>query len=102
MSIANPKWRRQNRHGKRGEITMNTTYTNLDRFESWLKATLKDYNGNLDAYLEDLEEDYATNGTAHYELNGYETKSGNPDTYFYEVEDNFDENGEWISREYIF
>lgn len=85
---------------------MNTTYTNLDKFETWLKATLKDYNGNLNAYLDNLEEDYSANGFAEYELKGYETKSGNPDTYRYEVVDTFEdddeENGEWISREFIF
>lgn len=85
---------------------MNTIYTNLDRFEAWLKAALKDYNGNLNAYLEDLEEHYSATGNAEYELKSYETKSGNPDTYRYEVVDTFEdddeENGEWISREYIF
>lgn len=85
---------------------MNTIYTNLEAFEEWVKKTVKNYYDNIQDYLDELEEGYSATGNAEYELKGYETKSGNPDTYRYEVVDTFEdddeENGEWISREFIF
>ena len=85
---------------------MQTIYTNLEKFESWVKETVKNYFDNIQDYLDELEESYMCNGTANYELKGFETKSGNPECYYYDVIDTFEdddeENGEWISREFIF
>lgn len=74
-------------------------FTNLEAFESWVKETVKNYYDNIQDYLDELERGY--DGTPHYELKGYETKSGNPECYYYDVLDTFD-GDEFISREFIF
>lgn len=81
------------------------TYRNLENFESWLKNILNDKCldlFNLNVYLNDLDEQYSSNGFSSYELNHRYTKSGNPECFDYEVEDVFDDDGEFIERVYIF
>lgn len=81
------------------------TYRNLENFEIWLKNILNDKCldlFNLNVYLNDLDEQYSSNGFSSYEVNSQYTKSGNPECYDYEVEDVFDDDGEFIERVYIF
>ena len=65
------------------------TYYNLDKFESWLKSTLKapycnDDYFNLNIYLEMLEYSRMTNGSPQFELDHLSTKSKHPEVFDYE------------------
>lgn len=81
-------------------------YKNVEKFEAWLKETLKTYSGNLDYYLDDLDSHYcSTGGSGSYEISPYLTKSGHPECYYFDVVDAYEddsEDAEWIGREYIF
>ena len=61
-------------------------------FKAWLEETLKDdgkgsiwSTHDLQAYCDDLEMAYSEIGQPRYELRGYETKSGHPEEYTYEI-----------------
>ena len=70
-------------------------YKNLKKFEAWLNETAK-RPCDLDETLKELEAQYAASGAANYELRSCETKSGNPECYYYRVEEPVDEGGEPI------
>jgi hypothetical protein len=68
-------------------------FKNIEKLNTWLKANMK-YPYNLPAVLSDLEAQYSANGMTSYELRGYETKSGNPETYSYSVAETHDEDND--------
>lgn len=79
-------------------------YRNIENFEAWLKSVLNERCLallDIDHYLEELDERYCTTGCAVYEIAGRYTKSGNPECYSFEVEDEYDDNDEWIGRTYV-
>ena len=59
-------------------------YKNTTALKSWLEQHMK-RPYDLDAVLADVKSQYGNCGSPVYELRGYETKSGNPDTYSYNV-----------------
>lgn len=63
-------------------------YKNLESFVEWLKEVAKAEVDEtyIKETLEELENQYNNNGCEFYELSGFETKSGNPETYSYNVE----------------
>lgn len=61
-------------------------FVNVEKFENWVKETVKEYNGNLDCYLQDVESQYCSSGCSSYELSHFETKSKNPELYDFNVE----------------
>lgn len=73
------------------------TYNNIEKFEAWVKETVKDYYENIEVYLEELEDDYSVTGTPCYEIGSTFTKSHRPECYSYEVEDLFD-GEEFVDR----
>ena len=60
-------------------------FKNVEKFENWLKTTCRKYSGNLDAYLDDVERQYSASGAAEYELRGFETATGKPALYWFDV-----------------
>lgn len=80
-------------------------FKNVERFEEWVKETVKKYLDNIEDYLDDLDRSACAQGVderGSYEISGFFTKSGNPECYTYEVEIDFDEeNEELISKVYI-
>ena len=78
---------------------MDNTYKNLNNFEAWLKANVKQYHGNLEVYLEDLKSQHCSSGSTSYELEPFVTKSGNPETYDYTaIYHYFDDGKEFFSH----
>lgn len=71
-------------------------YKKLENFVEWLKRVAK---AEVDATyvietLKELEKQYNNNECEWYELSGFETKSGNPETYSYSVEYVENEDGD--------
>lgn len=64
-------------------------FKNVENFEAWIKETLKSDVYDFNAILDDVEGQYGSSGSPEYELSGFETKSGHPETYSYEVETHF-------------
>ena len=62
------------------------TFKNVEKFEKWLNATVKNYYDNIDVYLDDVKTQYGATAVQSYELSGYETKSGNPELYDFNVQ----------------
>lgn len=60
-------------------------FTNTENFERWLTEKAKDYCGNIQDYLNDLEHQNMITGTRIYELSRFETKSGKPECYSYSI-----------------
>lgn len=75
-------------------------YNNTASFEEWLEEVCKEYDGNIEDYLDELDMRHGEIGTTEYELSKWETKSGNPECYSYSVEEICDEDGEWIQTVY--
>lgn len=77
-------------------------YKNLEKFVEWLKKVAK--SEVTDTYikyaLEELETQYGNSGMQEYELGPFETKSGNPETYSYNTEE--EEDHGIITITYIF
>lgn len=73
-------------------------YKNLERFVEWLKKVSK-YEVDeqyIKATLEELDSQYCNTDFTVYELSSHETKSGNPETYSYNVECEENEDGDVI------
>lgn len=70
-------------------------YKNLDRFIEWLEKVAKAEVDEtyINETLKELDKQYCNTGMCVYELSGFETKSGNPETYGYDVEYEEDEDG---------
>ena len=64
----------------------NFEFKGLENFESWLKSILKE-DFNLEEELCYLIEAYEDRGREENEIDGAFTKSGEPETYYYNVED---------------
>ena len=64
-------------------------FKNLERFKRWYKQNYKGNfkNLNWDAVLDEVVEQLRTKGDADYELGMFETKSGNPEVYYYTIKD---------------
>ena len=64
-----------------------------DAFFNFLRENMKSGFFDFDIFLEDLERQHGESGANFYELPGRVTKSGNPETFYYETETTFfDEN----------
>lgn len=68
-------------------------FKNVNNFKVWLDKNLKTPYGyyDLNACLEDVWQQHCTNGSTDYELSQYETNSGCPECYDYEIEEIYDE-----------
>lgn len=77
------------------------TYINVNKFKNWMDDHCK-LPYDLNAVLNELDTQHSNTGCNCYELSGYETKSGNPETYDYEYEYEIDEDGNIINGTYIF
>ena len=62
------------------------TFKNVEKFEKWLNATVKNYYENIDAYLDDVKSQYDATALQSYELSAHETKSGHPELYDFDVQ----------------
>lgn len=67
-------------------------FRNVQKFKKWFKENYKGNfkNLNWDAVLDEVVEQLRTTGNADYELGRFETKSGNPETYDYNIDYNYD------------
>lgn len=68
-------------------------YKNLDKFKQWIEKNLKMPYGcyDLDACLKEVWMQHCSGGSTNYELSPYETNSGYPECYDYEIEEIYDE-----------
>lgn len=64
-------------------------FENTKKFEKWLKENVKNYNGNIENYLEEVEKKFNNSGSKSYELSKFESKSGNPELYYFDTEEIF-------------
>ena len=62
------------------------TFKNVERFEKWLDANVRNYCGFFNVYLDDVKSQYDATALQSYELSRYETKSGNPELYDFDVQ----------------
>ena len=62
------------------------TFKNVERFEKWLNENAKNYYGLFYEYLDDVKSQYNETALQSYELSRYETKSGNPELYNFDVQ----------------
>ena len=71
-------------------------YKNLERFVEWLKEVAKAEVDEtyIKATLEEVDRQWSNTGCEFYELSSFETKSGNPETYSYNIEYEENEYGE--------
>jgi hypothetical protein len=67
-------------------------FKNLERFKRWYKQNYKGNFNNLnwDAVLDEVVEDHRTTGDAYYEMCSFDSKSGNPEGYDYDIVYNYD------------
>ena len=73
--------------------SINCTNGFLECFFEFLRENMKIGFFDFDAFLEDLERQHGESGANFYKLPGRVTKSGNPETFYYETETTFfDEN----------
>ena len=76
-------------------------FTNLEKFEAWVKAVMKSEYYDLDAILDELENGYGCSAFPEYEMGSSFTKSGKPELYYYEVKDTFYLDGVEISQDEV-
>ena len=72
-------------------------FKNIEKFETWLKENLKANPFYLELFLKDVEEKSEGSERESYELNGYETKSGNSCEYYYNVENIYFKDGKKVA-----
>ena len=63
-------------------------YKNLERFVEWLKEVSKAEVDEtyIKETLKEVDNQYCNKGCEFFELSRFETKSGNPETYSYDIE----------------
>lgn len=71
------------------------SFENTAHFVKWLDEIINtDYD--LSAVLDDVEYQYSTTGALHYEASPYLTISGNPELYYFDVIETYDDwNESW-------
>ena len=71
-------------------------YKNLEKFIEWLKKVSKAEvtETYIKETLKELDDQYCNTGMEEYELSKFETKSGNPETYLYNLEYKENDNGD--------
>ena len=71
-------------------------YKNLEKFIEWLKKVSKAEvtETYIKETLKELDDQYCNTGIEEYELSKFETKSGNPETYSYNLEYEENDNGD--------
>ena len=62
------------------------TFKNVEKFDEWLNATVKNYSGLFYVFLDDLKTQYNETALQSYELSRYETKSGRTELYDFDVQ----------------
>ncbi len=77
-------------------------FKNADNFMRWLTANVKTEQFEPEEYLKDLDKQYGETGMACYELRSYETKSGNPETISFDVEEIHNETDDTWNIIYTF
>lgn len=70
-------------------------YKNLENFVKWLKKVAKAEvtETYIKETLKELDDQYGNTAMEQFELSKFETKSGNPETYSYNIENKEDEKG---------
>ena len=70
-------------------------YKNLEKFIEWLKKVSKAEvtETYIKETLKELDDQYCNTAMEQFELSKFETKSGNPETYSYNIEYKEDEKG---------
>lgn len=76
------------------------TFQNIDNLIRWLDENLAAYD--LAAVKCDIKRQYDETGSAHYELASWETISGNPECYAYDVEVTHNEEEDSYDYTFIF
>lgn len=66
---------------------------NVETFEKWVRDNCKYEIIDMDAFIDELFTQYSNSGYANYEMSKNETKSGNPESISYEVENIENEDG---------
>lgn len=63
-------------------------YKNLEKFIKWLKEVSKEEVNEtyINETLQELDNQYCNTGMCIFELSKFETITGNPETYQYELE----------------
>lgn len=63
-------------------------YKNLEKFVEWLKKVTKSEvtENYIKETLKELDDQYCNTAMKEFELSKFETKSGNPETYSYNLE----------------
>lgn len=74
-------------------------YENAERFLEWYEENSSAAFFSEEDVLADVERQYMETGKPQYEMASYETKSGNPELYNYEVEEQVDKELDvWHTR----
>lgn len=70
-------------------------YKNLEKFVEWLKKVAKSEvtENYIKETLKELNDQYCNTAMEAFELSKFETKSGNPETYSYNIDYEEDEKG---------
>lgn len=71
-------------------------YKNLENFVKWLKKVAKAEvtETYIKETLKELDDQYCNTAMEQFELSKFETKSGNPETYSYNLEYEENDNGD--------
>ena len=62
-------------------------FKNIEKFEAFVNENCKYEVYSLEAYLDDVWSQYSANAAHTYEMSQYETKSGRPELYYFDVEE---------------
>jgi len=78
-------------------------YKNIASFTKWLNENLKNNcSDSIDLYLNDLVRRHGETGMKCFELSKFYTKSGNPECYYYDIEEKHNEEEDTWETTYIF
>lgn len=58
----------------------------IKKFKEFLVENVKTKEYSFEAYLEELDKQHGASGSNEYELSNFESKSGNPELFSYDVE----------------
>lgn len=77
-------------------------FKNVEKFDNWLKSILKAEDFDLMAFLEDVDKQYGNTGSTYYEVGRFNTKSGNPECYSFDIEQIHNEDEDTWGKIYSF
>lgn len=70
------------------------TFENAERFEQFLEDNMK-RSYDVNSFYEDFIDTVCSNGSSSYELGGFYTKSGHPETINFDRSDTEVDEDEW-------